>query len=108
MRKIIIMLTMILSISVSQSNAQSKGRKYQGEYEISPRLTGAIAGGAFIIAGLLQRPDDVWVSDPNSQLVNSYGERGYFKQQKIWECPVRSATIGTGLLIIGFSFTYKF
>jgi hypothetical protein len=99
MKKIFIMLAMISCIFVNQSNAQSNKKK-------SIRAIGLLAGTSFVVAGLLQQPDEVWVPDTKSQLVNSFGQSGYFRKQKIWDSPTRLLTIGTGAFLIGFTFKF--
>lgn len=84
--------------------AQSKYRDDENKSKLIP----IIGGGAFLVAGLLQRPDEKWIVDPNSSYTNNNGQRGYWRNEKIYESAPRSAAIVTGVLLIGVGIVIKF
>lgn len=104
MKKTVILVALVLGMLVTKPAKAQFG----SNIEVSPRLVTAVAGGAFITAGLLQRPDRVWVPDANAQTFDSAGKPGYWRDEKIYESPGRSLAIASGMALLGVSVVIKF
>jgi len=99
---------MMVSLALGMLAAKPAKAQFGSNIEVSPRLVTAVAGGAFIAAGLLQRPDRVWVPDANAQTFDSAGKPGYWRNEKIYESPGRSLAIASGMALLGVSVVIKF
>lgn len=97
---IISLLGLILSTSVQAQ------RKYNS-LEPGQVGFGLVAGGSFILFGLLQQPDEKWIQDPNGIFINK-NQRGYWRNETFWEDRNRIAAVASGLFIFGLSVTIKF
>ena len=104
MKKTVILVALALGmLATKPAKAQ-----FGSNVEVSPRLVTAVAGGAFIAASLLQRPDKVWVPDANAQTFDSAGKPGYWRNEKIYESPGRSLAMASGIALLGVSVVIKF
>jgi len=105
-------ITMVLLVSSLLSFTNVKGQSFNKEtnykLQISPTVIGAIAGGGFIVAGILTTPEKKWVPDNVSNSVTFYGQQGHWEKQKIWESQSRMAAIISGALIMSVSITLNF
>jgi uncharacterized membrane protein YhiD involved in acid resistance len=64
MKKTIMMVMLVSSLlSFTKVKAQSFNKETNYKLQFSPTVLGAIAGGGFIAAGILQKPDRKWVID---------------------------------------------
>jgi len=98
---IIIIISLLLSF---KSEAQ---RRRNVDFEAGPVVLGTIAGGSFILFGLLQQPDEKWIQDPNGPFINK-NQKGYWRNETFWEDRNRVAAVASGLFIFGLSVTIKF
>lgn len=123
MKNIIILLTLFTlnsfgqnTLLVSLNNIDSSLMSNTINLNLTPQSTPSkrnnavlfAAGTSFLIAGLLQRPDQVWVPDTKSQFTNTFGEPGYFRDQKFYECKTKLLALTTGAIMMSFSIIYKF
>ena len=101
MKKLLILLALCLVFNTSQAQ-----RRYN---RIEPGAVGVglVAGGAFIIAGIAQRPDEKWIQDSKGTFYNM-GQKGYWRNETFWEDRNRIAAVASGLFLIGASITIKF
>lgn len=99
---------MMVSLALGMLAAKPAKAQFGSNIEVSPRLVTAVAGGAFIAAGLLQRPDRVWVPDANAQTFDSAGKPGYWRNEKIYESPGRSLALASGVFLLGVTVVIKF
>lgn len=97
---IIIILGLLLSF---KSEAQQRRR---AEVNAAP-VVGALAGGAFILMGALQQPDEKWIQDPNGPFINK-NQRGYWRNEKFFEDRNRVAAVASGIFIFGMSIKINF
>jgi hypoxanthine phosphoribosyltransferase len=109
MKKTIMMVMLVSSLlSFTKVNGQSFNKETNYKLQFSPTVLGAIAGGGFIAAGILQKPDLKWVIDQNSYNTTAYGQPGHWRNEHIWESPGRMAAIVSGVVIMGLSITFSF
>ena len=109
MGKTIMMVVLVSSLlSFTKVNAQSFNKETNYKLQISPTMLGAIAGGGFIVAGILTTPEKKWVQDNVSNSSTFYGQHGHWEKQKIWESQSRMAAIVSGVVIMGLSITFSF
>jgi len=109
MNKTITMVLLVSSLlSFTNVKAQSFNKETNYKLQISPTVIGAIAGGGFIVAGILTTPEKKWVPDNVSNSVTFYGQQGHWEKQKIWESQSRMAAIISGALIMSVSITLNF
>ena len=109
MKKTIMMVLLVSSLLIfTKTNAQSFNKETNYKLQISPTVLGAVAGGGFIVAGILTTPEKKWVADNVSNSSTFYGQQGHWEKQKVWESQSRMAAIASGLLIIGLSITLNF
>ena len=109
MKKTIMMVLLVSSLlSFTKVNAQSFNKETNYKLQISPTLLGAIAGGGFIVAGILTTPEKKWIPDNTSNSSTFYGQQGHWGKQKIWESQSRMAAIVSGVMIMGLSVTLSF
>lgn len=101
--KKIIFLTLLGLLSYNQSEAQYRKRKV----ETTPIILGSVAGGAFILMGGLQKPDEKWIQDSNGSFYNM-GQKGYWRNETFWEDRNRVAAVFSGIFIIGMSVKINF
>jgi hypothetical protein len=105
-------ITMVLLVSSLLSFTNVKGQSFNQptnyKLQISPTLLGAIAGGGFIIAGVLTTPEKKWVQDNTSNSSTFYGQQGHWEKQKVWESQSRMAAIISGALIMSLTITLSF
>jgi hypothetical protein len=99
---------MLVALTLGVLATKPAKAQFGSNIEVSPRLVTAVAGGAFITAGLLQRPDKVWVPDANAQTFDSAGKPGYWRNEKIYESPGRSLAVASGIALLGVSVVIKF
>jgi len=102
MKRLFILLALNLLIL---NTSQAQYRRVQ--VEAGPVIVGGIAGGAFILMGSLQQPDEKWIQDPKGPFYNM-GQKGYWRNETFWEDRNRIAAVATGLFIFGASITIKF
>ena len=95
-------------LSFTNVKAQSFNQPTNYKLQISPTLLGAIAGGGFIVAGVLTTPEKKWVADNTSNSSTFYGQQGHWEKQKLWESQSRMAAIVSGIMIMGLSITLSF
>ena len=108
MKKTITMLLLVNLLIFTKTNAQSFNKETNYKLQFSPTVLGAVAGGGFIVAGILTTPEKKWVADNVSNSSTFYGQQGHWEKQKLWESQSRMAAIASGLLIIGLSITLNF
>ena len=109
MSKTIMMVVLVSSLlSFTKVNAQSFNKETNYKLQISPTALGAIAGGVFIVAGILTTPEKKWVADNVSNSSTFYGQQGHWEKQKIWESQSRMAAIISGALIMSVTVTLNF
>ena len=108
MKKTITMVLLVNLLSFTTVNAQSFNKETNYKLQFSPTVLGAVAGGGFIVAGILTTPEKKWVADNVSNSSTFYGQQGHWEKQKLWESQSRMAAIASGLLIIGLSITLNF
>ena len=108
MKKTIMMVLLVNLLSFTKTNAQSFNKETNYKLQFSPTVLGAVAGGGFIVAGILTTPEKKWVADNVSNSSTFYGQQGHWEKQKVWESQSRMAAIASGLLIIGLSITLNF
>ena len=108
MKKTIMMVLLVNLLSFTTVNAQSFNKETNYKLQFSPTVLGAVAGGGFIVAGILTTPEKKWVADNVSNSSTFYGQQGHWEKQKVWESQSRMAAIASGLLIIGLSITLNF
>lgn len=109
MKKTIMMVLLVSSLlSFTKVNAQSFNKETNYELQFNPTVLGAVAGGGFIVAGIMTKPERKWVVDQNSYNTTAYGVPGHWENQKIWESQSRMSAIVSGLLIFGLSVTLSF
>ena len=105
-------ITMVLLVSSLLSFTNVKGQSFNQptnyKLQISPTVLGAIAGGGFIVAGILTTPEKKWVADNVSNSSTFYGQQGHWEKQKLWESQSRMAAIVSGALIMSVSITVNF
>ena len=94
--------------TTTKVNGQSFNKETNYKLQISPTLLGAIAGGGFIVAGILTTPEKKWIPDNTSNSSTFYGQQGHWGKQKIWESQSRMAAIVSGVMIMGLSVTLSF
>ena len=108
MKKTIMMVLLVNLLSFTTVNAQSFNKETNYKLQFNPTVLGAVAGGGFIVAGILTTPEKKWVADNVSNSSTFYGQQGHWEKQKVWESQSRMAAIASGLLIIGLSITLNF
>ena len=108
MKKTITMVLLVNLLIFTKTNAQSFNKETNYKLQFSPTVLGAVAGGGFIVAGILTTPEKKWVADNVSNSSTFYGQQGHWEKQKVWESQSRMAAIASGLLIIGLSITLNF
>ena len=109
MKKTIMMVLLVSSLlSFTKVKAQSFNQQTNYKLQISPTVLGAIAGGGFIVAGVLTTPEKKWVADNVSNSSTFYGQQGHWEKQKLWESQSRMAAIVSGIMIMGLSITLSF
>ena len=108
MKKTIMMVLLVNLLSFTTVNAQSFNKETNYKLQFNPTVLGAVAGGGFIVAGILTTPEKKWVADNVSNSSTFYGQQGHWEKQKLWESQSRMAAIASGLLIIGLSITLNF
>ena len=108
MKKTIMMVLLVNLLSFTKTNAQSFNKETNYKLQFNPTVLGAVAGGGFIVAGILTTPEKKWVADNVSNSSTFYGQQGHWEKQKVWESQSRMAAIASGLLIIGLSITLNF
>ena len=109
MKKTIMMVLLVSSLlSFTNVKGQSFNKPTNYKLQISPTLLGAIAGGGFIIAGVLTTPEKKWVQDNTSNSSTFYGQQGHWEKQKLWESQSRMAAIISGALIMSLTITLSF
>lgn len=101
MKKLFIIL-LGLSLTLSTQAQRKYNRLEPGQVGF-----GLIAGGSFILFGLLQQPDEKWIQDPNGPFINK-NQRGYWRNETFWEDRNRIAAVASGLFLFGASITIKF
>ena len=99
---------MLVALALGMLATKPAKAQFGSNLEVSPRLVTAVAGGAFVVGSLLQQPDKVWVRDGSSQNTNSYGEKGYWRNEKIYESPGRSLAMASGIALLGVSVVIRF
>ena len=102
MKKLILIAVLSFFIT-SESHAQARRVKV----EIGSVVVGGIAGGAFALAGVLQKPDERWVPDPKGTFYNQ-GKMGSWRKETFWEDRNRVAAVFSGLFIFGASVAITF
>ena len=102
MKKIITLAILIASLN---TNAQSH---HHNQKDLGNRFTVGAGGVAFILMGALKTPEQRWVVDASSPNTNSYNQHGYWRTEKIYENPERSACVITGVILTTVSLTIKF
>ena len=108
MKKTIMMVLLVNLLSFTKTNAQSFNKETNYKLQFNPTVLGSVAGGGFIVAGILTTPEKKWVADNVSNSSTFYGQQGHWEKQKVWESQSRMAAIASGLLIIGLSITLNF
>ena len=108
MKKTITMVLLVNLLSFTKTNAQSFNKETNYKLQFNPTVLGAVAGGGFIVAGILTTPEKKWIPDNVSNSSTFYGQQGHWEKQKLWESQSRMAAIASGLLIIGLSITLNF
>lgn len=109
MKKTIMMVLLVSSLlSFTNVKGQSFNQPTNYKLQISPTLLGAIAGGGFIVAGVLTTPEKKWVQDNVSNSSTFYGQQGHWEKQKLWESQSRMAAIISGALIMSLTITLSF
>ena len=109
MKKTIMMVLLVSSLlSFTNVKGQSFNQPTNYKLQINPTLLGAIAGGGFIIAGVLTTPEKKWVQDNTSNSSTFYGQQGHWEKQKLWESQSRMAAIISGALIMTVTITLSF
>ncbi len=109
MNKTIAMVLLVSSLlSFTNVKGQSFNQPTNYKLQISPTVLGAIAGGGFIVAGVLTTPEKKWVVDNVSNSSTFYGQQGHWEKQKVWESQSRMAAIVSGIMIMGLSITLSF
>lgn len=109
MKKTIAMVLLVSSLlSYTKVKGQSFNKETNYKLQFNPTVLGAVAGGGFIVAGILTKPERKWVVDNTSQSATFYGQQGHWTNQKIWESQSRMSAIVSGLLIFGLSVTLSF
>ena len=108
MKKTITMVLLVNLLIFTKTNAQSFNKETNYKLQFNPTVLGAVAGGGFIVAGILTTPEKKWVADNVSNSSTFYGQQGHWEKQKVWESQSRMAAIASGLLIIGLSITLNF
>jgi hypothetical protein len=104
----VILVSTLLICTTTKVNGQSFNKETNYKLQISPTLLGAIAGGGFIVAGILTTPEKKWIPDNTSNSSTFYGQQGHWGKQKIWESQSRMAAIVSGVMIMGLSVTLSF
>lgn len=99
---------MLVALALGMLATKPAKAQFGSNVKVSPRLVTAVAGGAFITASLLQRPDKVWVPDANAQTFDSAGKPGYWRNEKIYESPGRSLAMASGIALLGVSVVIRF
>ena len=105
---IALLVTSLLSCTTEKVNGQVFNRETNYKIQFNPTLLGLVAGGGFIAAGILTKPERKWVQDNTSQSTTFYGQQGHWRNQYIYESQSRMSAIISGALIIGLSFTLNF
>ena len=109
MKKTIMLVLLVSSLlSFTKVKGQSFNQPTNYKLQISPTVLGAIAGGGFIVAGVLTTPEKKWVADNVSNSSTFYGQQGHWEKQKIWESQSRMAAIISGALIMSVTITLNF
>ena len=109
MKKTIMMVLLVSSLlSFTKTNAQSFNKETNYKLQFNPTVLGAVAGGGFIVAGILTTPEKKWVADNVSNSSTFYGQQGHWEKQKIWESQSRMAAIISGALIMSVTVTLNF
>lgn len=103
MKKLIILTILSFLLSSNQSEAQHRQQKIEG----GSIIVGSIAGGAFILMGALQKPDEKWIQDPNGTFINK-NQIGYWRNETFFEDRNRVAAVLSGVFIIGMSIKITF
>ena len=103
-----LLITSLLSCTTEKVNGQVFNRETNYKIKFNPTMLGLVAGGGFIVAGLLTKPERKWVQDNTSQSTTFYGQQGHWRNQYIYESQSRMSAIISGALIIGLSFTLNF
>ena len=106
MIKRLIVIPLLLLILTANAQHVSHKRK-KDKAEVAMGVLGGIAGGAFIINGLAQKPDEKWIVDPKGPYYNM-GQKGYWRNETFWEDRNRIAAVASGFFLIGLSLTVKF
>jgi hypothetical protein len=99
---------MLVALALGMLAAKPAKAQFGSNIEVSPNIVTAVAGGAFLVAGALQRPDKVWVPDQNGSMFDSAGNKGYWRNEKFYESPGRSLAMTSGVLLLGMSVIIKF
>lgn len=100
-----ILLLTILGLILSLSESKSQNRRYSSDdVQVSPVVLGVISGGAFILMGALQQPDEKWIESSSGTFYNK-NQKGYWRNETFWEDRNRVAAVLSGVAIIGFSIT---
>tara|TARA_R110000868_G_C10932596_1_gene766507 strand:- start:2050 stop:2364 length:315 start_codon:yes stop_codon:yes gene_type:complete len=99
---------MLVALALGMLSTQPAKAQFGSNIEISPRVVTAVAGGAFLLAGALQRPDKVWVSDQNGPMFDNTGNKGYWRNEKFYESPGRSLALASGVFLLGVTVVIKF
>lgn len=99
---------MLVALALGMLATKPAKAQFGSNVEVSPRVVTAVAGGAFLVAGALQRPDKVWVPDQNGSMFDSAGNKGYWRNEKIYESPGRGLAMATGAMLLGVSVVIRF
>lgn len=96
MKKIILATLLLITL-------QSTAQRRNVQVEFGQVGFGLLAGGAFVAAGLLQKPDERWDSNKgNFQNPNAWRKETFFEDRE------RVAAVASGLFIFTLAVTIKF
>jgi len=104
-KRLIVIPLLLLILTTNAQHVSHKRRKDQAD--VAMGVLRGIAGGAFIINGLAQQPDEKWIVDPNGKFYNM-GQKGYWRKETFWEDRNRIAAVASGFFIMGLSIKIKF
>ena len=98
--------------------ASAQSHHKHSQQDLKNRWIVGVGGAAFTLFGALKQPEQRWVSQgsyhvgqtiPTNMTTNSYGNQyGYWRTEYLWENPVRSACVITGVILMTVSLTIKF
>ena len=76
-----LLITSLLSCTTEKVNGQVFNRETNYKIKFNPTMLGLVAGGGFIVAGLLTKPERKWVPDNTSNSSTFYGQQGHWRNR---------------------------